>query len=85
LPGYVRAHEHRKKMQAAGRNSRHRRKRRRRSLFTKAEQEIADDENKARDKDHEASVGLVVLLAVGIVLVLLLSYIMGQIKTETPF
>ena len=63
-----------------------RRRRRRRSRVNKdALQKWAKDDVPEGDPRDESNLGLVVAVAVGLVLVLLVTYIAGQMQYEAPF
>jgi len=67
-------------------NSSLRRRRRRRSRFNKDSlQKGAKDEVPDGDPRDESNLGLVVVVAVGLVLVLLVTYIAGQMQYEAAF
>jgi hypothetical protein len=67
-------------------NSSPRRRRRRRSRFNKDSlQKWAKDDVPDGDPRDESNLGLVVVVAVGLVLVLLVTYIAGQMQYEAAF
>jgi len=67
-------------------NSSPRRRRRRRSRFNKdALHNWAKDDVAEGDPRDESNIGLVVAVAVGLVLVLLVTYIAGQMQYEAAF
>jgi hypothetical protein len=68
-------------------NSSPRRRRPRRSRFNKAalHKWAKDDDVPEGDPRDESNLGLVVAVAVGLVLVLLVTYIAGQMQYEAPF
>ena len=67
-------------------NSSPRPRRRRRSRVNKdALQKWAKDDVPEGDPRDESNLGLVVAVAVGLVLVLLVTYIAGQMQYEAPF
>ena len=67
-------------------NSSPRPRRRRRSRVNKdALQKWAKDDVPEGDPRDESNLGLVVAVAIGLVLVLLVTYIAGQMQYEAPF
>jgi hypothetical protein len=66
-------------------NSTRRRRRRRSRVNKDALQKWAKDDVPEGDPRDESNLGLVVAVAVGLVLVLLVTYIAGQMQYEAPF
>ena len=68
-----------------GRSGSRRKRRRRRSGQKYAIRKWAKDDVPEGDVQDEINVGLVVALAVGLLLILLVTYIAGQMEYEAPF
>ncbi len=68
-----------------GRSGSRRKRRRRRSGQKDALRKWAKDDVPEGDVQDEINVGLVVALAVGLLLILLVTYIAGQMEYEAPF
>ena len=68
-----------------GRSGSRRKRRRRRSGQKDALRKWAKDDVPEGDVQDEINVGLVVALAVGLLLILLVAYIAGQMEYEAPF
>ena len=68
-----------------GRGGSRRKRRRRRSGQKDALRKWAKDDVPEGDVQDEINVGLVVALAVGLLLILLVTYIAGQMEYEAPF
>jgi hypothetical protein len=68
-----------------GRSDSRRKRRRRRSGHKDALRKWAKDDVPKGDVQDEINVGLVVALAVGLLLILLVTYIAGQMEYEAPF
>lgn len=63
----------------------HRRRRRRRSTRDNALRQWAKDDEPQGDEREEANLGIVIAVAVGLLLLLCLYYISGQLEYEAPF
>jgi hypothetical protein len=68
-----------------GKSGSRRKRRRRRSGQKDALRKWAKDDVPEGDVQDEINVGLVVALAVGLLLILLVTYIAGQMEYEAPF
>jgi len=69
-----------------GRNRGTRRRRKRsRGFDDESLRKWAKDDVPEGDPRDERNLGLVVAVAIGLILILLLSYILGQMKYEAPF
>jgi hypothetical protein len=68
-----------------GRSDSRRKRRRRRSGHKDALRKWAKDDVPKGDVQDEINVGLVVALAVGLLLILLVTYVAGQMEYEAPF
>ena len=68
-----------------GRSGSRRKRRRRRSGQKDALRKWAKDDVPKGDVQDEINVGLVVALAVGLLLILLVTYVAGQMEYEAPF
>ena len=68
-----------------GKSGSRRKRRRRRNGHEDALRKWAKDDVPQGDVQDEINVGLVVALAVGLLLILLVAYIAGQMEYEAPF